>query len=158
MFIVRLVCTYKNKRKKRCSLNSCTHYQRLRSAPSKVICPFITYTCADPGIFVRGGFTPDGQKTQCFWFFLSPQLILQLTEGIQRFYYRPRIQRGSNILQGGLTFYRGGGSNIFQGVQLFPGGGVQMLISIETHITCAFPGGGGGPDPLSPLWIRTCPS
>ena len=27
-----------------------------------------------------------------------------------------------------------------------------MLISIETHITCDFPGGGG---PLSPLWIRT---
>ena len=28
------------------------------------------------------------------------------------------------------------------------------MISIETHITCDFPG--GGPDPLSPLWIRTC--
>ena len=36
------------------------------------------------------------------------------------------------------------------GVQLFPGGGVQMLISIETHIhTCYFPGGVSGP--LSPL-------
>ena len=34
------------------------------------------------------------------------------------------------------------GSNFFQWV----GGGVQMLISIETHITCDFP---GGPDPLS---------
>ena len=39
-----------------------------------------------------------------------------------------------------------------EGVQLFPGEGsnffpvgVQMLISIEiTHITCNFPGGGGG--------------
>ena len=31
-----------------------------------------------------------------------------------------------------------------------------MLISIETHITCDFPGGGGGLDPLSPIWIRTC--
>ena len=42
------------------------------------------------------------------------------------------------------------GSNNFQGgVQFFPGG-VQMLISIETHITCDFPGGEGGPDPLSP--------
>ena len=29
----------------------------------------------------------------------------------------------------------------------FVGEGVQMLISIETHITCDFP---GGPDPLSP--------
>ena len=25
-----------------------------------------------------------------------------------------------------------------------------MLISTETHITCDFPGGEGGPDPLSP--------
>ena len=42
-----------------------------------------------------------------------------------------------------------------RGVQLFPGGGgVQMLISIETHIhTCYFPGGVSGP-PI-PLWIRT---
>ena len=41
------------------------------------------------------------------------------------------------------------------GVQLFPGGGgVQMLISIETHIrTCYFPGGVSGPH--IPLWIRT---
>ena len=31
------------------------------------------------------------------------------------------------------------------------GGGVQMLISIETHITCDFPRGLSGP----PLWIRT---
>ena len=30
-----------------------------------------------------------------------------------------------------------------------------MLISIEIHITCDFPRGGGGTDPLSPLWIRT---
>ena len=34
----------------------------------------------------------------------------------------------------------------------FLGGGVQMLISIETHITCDIP---GGPEPLSPLWICT---
>ena len=37
---------------------------------------------------------------------------------------------------------RGGG-----GVQLFPGGGVQMLISIETHIRIFQ---GECPDPLSP--------
>ena len=29
-------------------------------------------------------------------------------------------------------------------VQLLQGGGVQMLISIVTHITCDFPGGGSG--------------
>ena len=39
--------------------------------------------------------------------------------------YFPRIQRGSKI-------FEGGGSNSFQG-------GVQMLISIETHIACDFP-------------------
>ena len=33
-----------------------------------------------------------------------------------------------------------------KGVHYFPGGGgVQMLVSLETHIrTCYFPGGGGG--------------
>ena len=73
--------------------------------------------------------------------FFSPQLILQFTEGVQGFYYRenytfPRIQRGSNILRvGGQTFSRG----------------VQMLISIEIHITCDFPGGSGPPiPPLDP--------
>ena len=49
--------------------------------------------------------------------------------------------------RGGPTFSRGG-------VQLFPGGGgVQIFISIETHITCDFQGW-GGQDPLS-LWIGT---
>ena len=45
--------------------------------------------------------------------------------------------RGSNIFQGGggPTFSRGGG--------------VQVLISIETHITCDFPGE-GVPKPYSP--------
>ena len=47
-----------------------------------------------------------------------------------------------------------------EGVQYFPRGsnfiqGVQMLISIETNITCDFPGG-GGQYPLYPLWILTC--
>ena len=54
----------------------------------------------------------------------------------------------------GPTFSRGEG-NFFHGGG---GGGVQWVISIETHITCDFPGGGGGggADPISPLWIRTC--
>ena len=58
------------------------------------------------------------------------------------------VQAPQFILQ---YIYRGGPMvllHIFQGVQLVPGAGVQMLISIETHITitCDFPG-----DPLSPL-------
>ena len=45
--------------------------------------------------------------------------------------------------RGGPLFSRGV-SNFFPG-----GGGVQMLISLETHVrTCYFPG--GCPDPLSP--------
>ena len=61
------------------------------------------------------------------------------------------ISKKSIIFQG----FRG--SNIFQGggVQIFQGGGVQVLISIETHITCDFPGE-GVLNPYPPLWIRTC--
>ena len=44
--------------------------------------------------------------------------------------------------------FRGGGEHL-PGVSTFSrgGGGVQMLIFIETHITCDFP---GGSRPLSP--------
>ena len=38
--------------------------------------------------------------------------------------------------RGGPAFSRGKGN-------FFHGGGVQWVISIETHITCDFPGGGG---------------
>ena len=44
----------------------------------------------------------------------------------------------------GPTYSRGGGG---RGLE------AQMLI-LETHRTFDFPG--GGPDTLSPLWIRTC--
>ena len=42
-----------------------------------------------------------------------------------------------------------GGPTFSSGVQLFPGGS-NCLFPIETHITCNFPGGGGGLDPLPP--------
>ena len=69
--------------------------------------------CAESGILFKGGggVRSDGRKT--VWttlfffvlFFYSPELILQLTEGVQWFYYREnytfqRIQRGSRIFQG----------------------------------------------------------
>ena len=74
----------------------------------------------------------------------SPQLILQFKEGFQWFYCwenytytLQRIQRRSIIFRWG----GGGGGGGASGVQLFSRG-VQMLISIETHIcTCYFPGG-----------------
>ena len=75
-----------------------------------------------------GGSMSDGQKTVWTIFFFSHQLILQFTEWIQWFYYRGEE-----------------GSNFFQGAG----------VSKESHITCDFPWGGGGPDPLTPLWIRT---
>ena len=63
------------------------------------------------------------------------------------------VQKGRNIYRGG-----GGGCNFLLLLLLlffffFWGGGgwggVQILISIETYITCDFSGGGGGPDHLS---------
>ena len=59
--------------------------------------------------------------------FLLLNLFYSFTEGVQWLFQRK------------VLF-----SNVSERVQLFPGGGVQMLISIETHITCSFPGGGGG--------------
>ena len=73
----------------------------------------------------------------------SPQLILQFTEGTPMVLllsklYLTRIQRGFIIFQGVSNFFQGGG-----------GGGVEMLISLNSHIrTCCFPG--SCPDPLSP--------
>ena len=76
------------------------------------------------------------------------------------------LQRGSNgfiaektilILyqgsRGGPLFSSGGGGG---GCQTFSRvRGVQMLISLETHVrTCYFPGGGVSGPPI-PLWIRT---
>ena len=46
--------------------------------------------------------------------------------------------------RGGPTFSRGERATF----SMEGGGGVQWVISIETHITCDFPG--GGVDPISP--------
>ena len=62
------------------------------------------------------------------------------------------------LLQNKLYFLKDlEGVNIFQEVEdpTFSSGGVRMLISIETHITCDFPGGGGWSGSPIPLWIRT---
>ena len=74
------------------SVNSVDSDQILHYAPSD---PY-----ADPGFFQGGGVRLDGQITVWTASFFIPQLILQFTEGVQRFYYRenytfPRIQRGS---------------------------------------------------------------
>ena len=80
--------------------------------------------------FLSGGWEgsrPNDQKTVWTMFFLVINLFYSL-------------QSGSN---GFITEGRRG-SNFFQGVG----------VSKETHITRDFPGGGGA-DPLTPLWIRT---
>ena len=84
-----------------------------------------------------GGSGLDSQKTAWTTFFLlffSPQFIFTVYSGDTMV-----------LLQRKLYF-----SKDLGGPKLFPewgGGGVQMLISIESHITCDFPGGSG---PLSP--------
>ena len=66
---------------------------------------------------------------------------------LQLYYIFLRFKRVETFIGGGgggATFYYffflGGGGGL---------GGVQILISIETYITCDFSGGGGGPDHLS---------
>ena len=76
-----------------------------------------------------------GSRNFC-QFYLVLSLFYSLKRGSNGFinytYALPRFQRRYII-------FRGGGSNFFQG-------GVQMLISIETHLrTCYFPGGVSGP-------------
>ena len=78
------------------------------------------------------------------------------------FYSLKRVSNGFIAEKTILILYKGSrGGPLFsgggEGVQLFHGGGgvgVQMLISVETHIRiCYFPGGGVR-TPI-PLWIRT---
>ena len=80
---------------------------------------------------------PENSSDNLFFVcFFSPQLILQFYRGC------PMVisKKTTNFkgFRGGPTFSRGGGGNFFQV-------GVQWLISIETHITCDFPGGWGRP-------------
>ena len=67
---------------------------------------FKVHTCADPGICVRGGPGQSDKKSSDAFFFFSPQLILQKSNG--------QFQRN-------LSFFK-----VPEGVQHFPGG-VQLL-------------------------------
>ena len=82
-----------------------------------------TLPCAGQGIFVRGGGGGPGQsykKSLTTFFFFFFFLVLSL-------FYRSQMVNFKKIYHF-LRFQRG--SNIFQGVQLFPGGGggVQLRI------------------------------
>ena len=85
-------------------------------------------TCADPGIFVRGGPGQSDKKSSdnvFFVVFLSSAYSSEV---------KWLISKKTIIFQGS----RGGGGR----------GESNCLFPIETHITCDFPG--GGLDPLSP--------
>ena len=113
-----------------------------------MLCKSVNYfspTCADPGIFDRGGGPGQTDKKRsddvCFCFF-GPQLILQKSNGqFQRNLSLFKVPEGVRHFQGGSNFFQGG-SNC-----LFP---------IETHITCDFPGGGSGP-PVPPSGSALAP-
>ena len=55
---------------------------------------------------------------------------------LQRELYFPKDREGGQHFPVGSKFFQGGG-------------GIQMLISIKTHITCDFQGGSGPPIPHS---------
>ena len=101
--------------------------------------------CADPGIFVRGGGSRSvWQKKKAdvfffFFFFFVFFLVLSL-------FYRSQMVNFKEIylffkVPEGVQHFPGGGSNIFQGVQL--------LIPYRNPYKLWF-SRGGGPDPLSP--------
>ena len=83
-----------------------------------------------------------GSRNFC-QFYLVLSLSYSLKRGTNGFIAEKTIlYKGS---RGGPLFSGGGGLSNF-----FPGGGVQMLISIETHkCTCYFQ------TPPIPLWIHT---
>ena len=104
--------------------------------------------CADPRFFARvvQARLPENSSNNVFVFF-CPQL-LQFYSGLSMVYFKEIYNftrfRGGGGGGGGEGGGGRGGSDLFQGVKLFPWGrgrgGVQMLI-LETHRTCDFPGG-----------------
>ena len=98
--------------------------------------------CVDPGIFTRGGPGQIDKKPWQLFFFFFLVLSLFYTSQMVNFkenYPFLRFQRGSNIFQGGPTFFRGG---------------VQLLIFYRNPYNLWFSRGGLNPCP--PLWIRSC--
>ena len=103
------------------------------------------------GNFFRGGGGVQARRSEDSLsnVFLVLNLFFSLQSGSNGFITKKTTCTLFKGSRGGPTFSRGGTTFFLGG-----GGGFQMLISIETHITRDFPG--GVPDPLSPLWIRTC--
>ena len=114
---------------------------------------FKSHPCADPGIFVRGVQVNLTKKNSDNVFFIPQLMTTFLLVLVLSFFYRSKMVNFKESYHFS-RFLRG--SNIFQGVQLFPGvqlfqGRSDCLFPIETHITCNFPGGGGGLGGSRPL-------
>ena len=85
-----------------------------------------------------------GSRNFC-QFYLVLSLFVRLQRGSNGFIVEKTLHILYQGSRGGPLFSRGGCPTFSRGV--------QMLVSIETHIrTCYFPGGVSGP-PI-PLWIR----
>ena len=125
-----------------CSCAMSTFSTQLRFVYFFHAAPLRLLSCADPGIFVRGGgggVQVNPTKKALTTFFFSPHLILQ---------------KSNVYFQRKLSFFK-----VQEGVQLFPGGGggptfsregSNCLFPIEPHMTCDFPGGSGNPCPTPP--------
>ena len=90
---------------------------------------------------------------RCDYFFLCDARIQEsLSEGERGEARLPKNNRNNIIFNPQLILQGGGGVQHFSGgPTFFRGGGVQMLISIKTHMTCDFPEGSGPPvAPLDP--------
>ena len=94
---------------------------------------------------VQVSLTKQALTTFLIFFIISPQLILQKSNGqFHRNISFFKILEGVQHFPGGPTFSRGGG------------GGSNCLFPIETHITCDFPGGVRTPcpPPLDPHLVE----
>ena len=86
---------------------------------------------------------PEISSDNVVFCFLVLSLFYSFTEGVQWLFQRKllflKVSEGVQLFQGGRATFS------------MEGGEVQWVISIETHITCDFPGGGGGRTPYPPL-------
>ena len=106
-------------------------------------------TCCNHILSAAEGFRGQEQHARIHEFlsvFLVLSLFYNLQKGSNGFIAEKTILILYQGSRGGPLFSKGGGSTYFRGV--------QMLMSIETHITCYFPGGGSS-GPTFPLWVRT---
>ena len=84
---------------------------------------------------------PENSSDNVVFCFLVLSLFYSFTEGVQWLFQRKllflKVSEGVQLFQGGRATFS------------MEGGGVQWVISLETHITCDFPGGGRTPYPPS---------